>query len=130
VHPLPEPAGAAVGGAEATAGYGGANNGTKQEAPMHEVIDEPDIGRLVVTVDGRVAELIYRIVGKRLVIIHTEVPEELGGQGIAGELVRAAIERSRRDGLTVVPLCPFAREWMADHPEAVSDVSVDWKARD
>lgn len=96
---------------------------------MHEVIDDPGTGRFVVTVDGRVvAELDYRVVAKRLVIIHTEVPEELAGQGIAAQLVRAAIERARRDGLTIVPLCPFASQWMAGHPDAVGDVAVDWEA--
>jgi uncharacterized protein len=95
---------------------------------MDEVIDEPEAGRLMLAVEGYVAELSYRVRAKRLVIIHTEVPQELEGRGIAGQLVRAAIERARRDGLTVVPLCPFARQWMADHPDAVGDVAVDWEA--
>ena len=31
-----------------------------------------------------------------------------------------------REGLTVVPLCPFARKWLERHPQAASGVSVDW----
>lgn len=95
---------------------------------MYEVIDEPEAGRLVVAVEGQVAELSYRVRAERLVILHTEVPQELEGRGIAGQLVRAAIERARRDGLTVVPLCPFAAQWVAGHPDAVEDVAVDWEA--
>jgi len=26
----------------------------------------------------------------------------------------------------VVPLCPFARRWLEQHPEAAATVNVDW----
>jgi predicted GNAT family acetyltransferase len=92
-----------------------------------DVIDDPATGRLVLPVDGREASLFYRVVGRRLVILHTEVPEALGGQGLGGFLVRAALARAGRDGLTVVPLCPFARTWLTDHPDALDGVGVDWE---
>jgi predicted GNAT family acetyltransferase len=62
------------------------------------------------------------------VLVHTAVPPELEGQGIGGTLVRAALERAASEGLTVVPLCPFARGWLQRHPEAASQVVVDWGA--
>lgn len=44
------------------------------------------------------------------IFFHTEVDPELGGRGLAGVLVRAALEDSIRLHRTVVPLCPlFAR---------------------
>jgi predicted GNAT family acetyltransferase len=76
--------------------------------------------------DGAVAELRYRRRADRLVLVHTEVPEALEGHGIGGLLVRAAVDRAAREGLTVVPLCPFARDWLERHPQEASDVSVDW----
>lgn len=96
---------------------------------MAEVADVTDISgenQFELTVDGHTAMLVYRIDGNSLVLIHTEVPDELAGQGIGGTLVRAAIERSTRDGLTIVPRCPFARRWLERHPDEIGGVGIDW----
>lgn len=85
--------------------------------------------RFVCRSAGHEAELTYRLRGDRLVLVHTGVPDELGGQGVAADLVRAALEVARADGLTVVPLCPFARDWMKEHPEEVEGLDVDWESR-
>jgi uncharacterized protein len=77
------------------------------------------------TQDG-LAELIYRRRANRLVLVHTEVPEKLEGHGIGGLLVKAAVGRAATEGLTVVPLCPFARKWLERHPEMAGTVNVDW----
>ena len=90
------------------------------------VIDNRGESRFEAVVDGALAELIYRRRADRLVLMHTEVPEKLGSRGIGGLLVRAAVERAAREGLTVVPLCPFARSWLERHPQLASDVTVDW----
>jgi predicted GNAT family acetyltransferase len=74
--------------------------------------------------NGRLAELIYRRDPHQLVLIHTEVPPELEGHGIGGQLVRAAIDDAERRGLTVVPRCPFARAWLEQHPDEASRVQV------
>jgi uncharacterized protein len=91
-----------------------------------EVVDNPDASRFEVRADGWLAELIYRRHGQRLVLIHTEVPPELEGRGIGGALVTAAIDVAAREGLTLVPLCPFARGWLERHPDAASRADVDW----
>jgi predicted GNAT family acetyltransferase len=43
-----------------------------------------------------------------------------------GRLVTAAIDRAVRERLTLVPLCPFARDWLKRHPEAASRAAIDW----
>jgi len=93
---------------------------------LDRVVDDAGDHRFVLELDGEVAELVYRLNGKRLVLLHTGVPETLRGRGIAGRLVRAAVERAAAEGLTVVPLCPYAREWLKDHPEAATTVTTDW----
>ena len=52
-----------------------------------------------------------------LAIAHTEVPGAIGGRGIAGKLVRAAVEYARDAGLKVAPVCSYSSEWMDRHPE-------------
>jgi predicted GNAT family acetyltransferase len=90
------------------------------------VIDNTGASRFELREDGRLAELIYRVRGDRLVLVHTEVPVELEGRGIGGRLVTAAVDRAVREGLTLVPLCPFARGWLERHPEAASKAVIDW----
>ena len=82
--------------------------------------------RFVVEQDGALAELVYRTEPGRLVLVHTEVPESLGGRGIGATLVRAAVARASSEGLTVVPWCPFARRWLQDHPDDAATVTIDW----
>jgi uncharacterized protein len=90
------------------------------------VTDNQAESRFELWVDGRLAELPYRRNGNRLVLIHTEVPEELEGRGLGGTLVEAAVDRAARDGMTVVPLCPFARGWLQRHPDVASRAAIDW----
>jgi uncharacterized protein len=93
---------------------------------MASVLDDLEHNRLLFAEDGQEAELIYRVNGNRLVLIHTEVPEYFRGQGIGSLLVQAAVDRASKAGETVVPVCPYARKWLQDHPDAVSAVTVDW----
>lgn len=72
--------------------------------------------RFEIMVDGHVCELDYSLQGQVMTITHTGVPEQVGGRGIAGELVRAALEAARREGWKVVPACSYAQVWMERHP--------------
>lgn len=89
------------------------------------VIDHADRHRFELEVDGHVAELVYRLDGDRLVLVHTGVPDELGGRGLGGVLVRAAVDRAAADGLTIVPQCPFARSWLEKHPDEAARATVE-----
>lgn len=99
---------------------------SEQVSDSAEVTDNTDASRFELHADGWLAELVYRIRGDRLVLIHTEVPVELEGRGIGGRLVTAAVDRAVQEGLTLVPLCPFARDWLERHPEAASKAIIDW----
>lgn len=91
-----------------------------------QVTDNQAASRFELNLDGHLAELLYRRRADRLVLVHTGVPEALGGRGIGGLLVQAALNRAAGEGLTVVPLCPFARSWLERHPDATAAVNVDW----
>ena|SRR5450631_1740671 len=91
------------------------------------VVDVTGEGRFELRVDGHSAELVYGVEGTYLVLVHTGVPGALEGQGVGGRLVRAAVDRAVRDGLTIVPLCPFARGWLQRHPDEAARVPVDWE---
>jgi predicted GNAT family acetyltransferase len=91
-----------------------------------DVTDNQAESRFELRAAGHLAELVYRRRGNRLVLVHTEVPPELAGQGIGGRLVAAAVERAARQGLTVVPLCPFARQYLERRAGEAANVAIDW----
>ncbi|MEP1032222.1 GNAT family N-acetyltransferase [Ekhidna sp.] len=58
----------------------------------------------------RVAEMTYSIAGTdRIIIDHTEVSDAYRGGELGQKLVRKAVDDARRKGISIVPLCPFAR---------------------
>lgn len=94
---------------------------------MVEVVDDEAGHRVVVRADGgSEAELVYRRDGERIYVEHTEVPAAFRGQGTGGRLVSAALDLARREDLTIVPWCPFARRWLEEHPDAAAGVAIDW----
>ena len=79
-----------------------------------DVTHSPETSRFV----SGDAYLSYERTGDSLDIQHTIVPEDMGGQGVGGELVRAAVAYVRAEGLELVVTCPFAKKWLAKHPDA------------
>ena len=73
--------------------------------------------RFVTVVDEVQAHLDYKLAGGVLAITHTIVPPAIGGRGIAGRLVEAALAHAREAGLKVDPQCSYAGAWMRRHPE-------------
>lgn len=75
-------------------------------------------GRYRIVVEGVEAEMTYSRAGKQLIIIdHTDVPAALRGRKVGERLVRQAVEDARREGVSIIPLCPFAKAQIERHPE-------------
>ena len=68
-------------------------------------------------VGGFVSRIVYRKLGDKIYLTHTEVPAPLEGKGIASMLVKKALEDIRQKGLRLVPLCPFVIRYVQRHPE-------------
>lgn len=47
------------------------------------------------------------------VFFHTKVDDAYAGQGLGRELVVAALEATRADGLRVMPVCPYVAKLVA-----------------
>ena len=80
--------------------------------------------RFEATVDGHLAELVYRQVGDRLILVHTGVPDALAGHGLAGRLAQTAVDYAIEHGLSIVPQCPYVRAWLEKHPEVADTVTI------
>ena len=60
--------------------------------------------------DVQVGELTYqRTTPERMIIDHTRVFEGFEGQGIARQLVMAAVVFARQNNRTIIPVCSYAR---------------------
>jgi hypothetical protein len=79
--------------------------------------NNPAAQRFEARVDQHLAQLAYEQSEQRIIFTHTEVPEQLRGQGIAAKLARIALEHARTQKLTVVPRCPFVKGYIEKHPE-------------
>ena len=73
--------------------------------------------RFEVEVEGAPCVLDYTLAEGGMAITHTVVPPAAGGRGVAGELVRTALDYARMQGWKVAPLCSYADAWMTRHPD-------------
>jgi predicted GNAT family acetyltransferase len=91
-----------------------------------EVRDNPGQSRFEILVDGNVAGFAaYRRRPGALAFTHTEVDDEYEGQGLGGKLVSEALSQVKAEGLSVLPFCPFVREYIERHPELLELVPAD-----
>jgi predicted GNAT family acetyltransferase len=67
--------------------------------------------------DHAIAAAYYREADGRLVFIHTEVPSEFSGLGIATELARGTFDLLRQTKRKAILLCPFMVHFFSTHPE-------------
>ena len=84
---------------------------------QEEVTDNRERDQFEMRVGGALARIVYRRENGRIALVHTEVPDELSGQGVGSRLVRGALDRIRAEGLRIIPSCSFVAAYMARHPE-------------
>ena len=73
--------------------------------------------RFELDVEGHIAFVTYRKSSGAITLVHTEVPPQLEGRGLASHLVRAAFDHARDNGMDVLPVCSYVRTWAQRHPE-------------
>ncbi len=102
-------------------GAGGKPGRDLEDGPMHspaaEVTHNAAARRFEAKVDGLVCRCDYRMHGNTMMLVHTEVPPQLEGRGLASLLVRAAFEHAKARGMDVMPVCSYVRTWVQRHPE-------------
>jgi predicted GNAT family acetyltransferase/glutaredoxin len=90
------------------------------------VADVPAAGRYELKVGGRLIGLLaYRKRDGRVALTHTEVSEACEGRGFGSRLVGVALDDARRQGLHVLPLCPFVAHYIDTHPQYADLVARD-----
>ena len=82
------------------------------------VVDVPERNRYELRLGGKLIGLLaYRRRGDRIAFTHTEVDPSCERHGFGSLLVATGLDDARRQGLAVVPLCPFVTHYIEKHPE-------------
>lgn len=82
------------------------------------VRNNPGRSRYELLIDGDLAGVAdYSIVEDRVVMPHTEIQQQLRGQGMGAVLVRNALDDLRSSGRTVVPQCWYVAQFIDENPE-------------
>jgi predicted GNAT family acetyltransferase/glutaredoxin len=88
------------------------------------IADVPEASRYELRLDGRlVGFAAYRRRNNRIVFTHTEVDPSCAGRGLGSRLAAFALDDTVRQGLEVVPLCPFVAHYIDEHPEYEAQVA-------
>ena len=77
--------------------------------------DNREASRYEVEIEGAVAFLEYARRPGAIILIHTEVPAALRGQGIAAILAKWALDEARAEQVRVIAKCPYVRAYMTKH---------------
>ena len=87
-------------------------------AEDYKLIDNEEKHRYEFQIDGKIAEIDYiKSNNGEIYLVHTEVPASLGGKGVGSQLAEKALADIERQGLRLVPLCPFVAGYIYKHPE-------------
>jgi predicted GNAT family acetyltransferase len=82
-----------------------------------EIVNNKKQLQFEVLLGGHKAELVYRMRKKTMFFMHTKVPKEIGGQGVASKLASTALEYAKEKGFKIAVLCPFVSAYVKKHPE-------------
>jgi predicted GNAT family acetyltransferase len=86
-------------------------------AMADQVHDNAAKSRYELDVDGHVAFVDYRLRPDRILLVHTEVPSELGGRGVGSKLAKGTLDAVRARGLKAEIRCDFLDAYVKKHPE-------------
>lgn len=93
------------------------------------ITDNTEELRFETPIDSGFAFISYRWEHGKLALMHTEVPEESEGEGVAKELVKFAFEQAKQQQRKVIVFCPYISAYLNHHPEYKELVEKDYNAK-
>jgi predicted GNAT family acetyltransferase len=84
----------------------------------YTVRDNQDRQRYELVIDNEIVSIAdYRLDGDSVVVPHVETSPAHRGRGNADRLMAGMLDDLRDGGRTIVPLCPFAANYIHQHPD-------------
>lgn len=83
-----------------------------------DVVNDTEHGRWLADISGdTIAELSYRYVGGRVVLMYAWVERIYRGHKVASELIARVLDEIRQSGKKITIVCPVVGEFISAHPE-------------
>jgi len=82
-----------------------------------QLINNQAIHNFELFVDGHRSFIDYQQRGDKFFLIHTEVPQELEGRGVAAALVEKTFKYLEANHFKMVPYCEYIKVYLKRHPE-------------
>jgi predicted GNAT family acetyltransferase len=79
--------------------------------------------------ERRIGLAAYRRRDGLIAFTHTEVDESWAGRGFGSRLAAAALDDAGRQGLHIVPLCPFIAYYIEQHAEYAGLIAPNYHAK-
>ncbi len=84
---------------------------------LFQVHNNPEEQRYEVRIGDDIAFLMYEQKESQTIFLHTHVPPSLEGQGIGSAIARQALTDALNEKRWLIPLCPFIRGYLLQHPD-------------
>lgn len=84
---------------------------------LSKITNNKKNGQFEYKTEEHLAYLTYRLRKKTMFFMHTTVPEELAGQGLASALALEALNYAKEKGYLIAVMCPFVSGYVKKHPE-------------
>lgn len=94
----------------------------KEYNPIHN----EKLLRFEIQEGNSVAFLEYRYYKKDIAFVHTEVPEEMEGRGVASSLTEYAFKFAKTQKKLVMIYCPFVGAYLKRHPELKEQIDKEF----
>ncbi len=73
--------------------------------------------RFEIELEGYTGYLEYVLGERTMDLIHTYVPEEIGGKGVAAALVEEVLTYARDNNMKIIPTCSYIELYLVRHQE-------------
>ena len=92
----------------------------------HTVRDNPDRQRYELVINDEIVSIAdYRVDGDSVVVPHVETNPAHRGQGNADRLMAGMLDDLRATARTIMPLCPFAADYIDQHLDQQDLLTID-----
>jgi len=82
-----------------------------------ELVNNEALHNFEFFIEGQRSFIDYKTKGNKIYLVHTEVPQELQGQGVAEALVEKAFQYIEAQHMILIPMCSYVQLFLKKHPE-------------
>ena len=86
-------------------------------AEQYQILNNEKLLHFEIYEGDSIAYLEYRYYKKDIAFMHTEVPDNMSGKGVASALAAYAFQYAKENKKPVMVYCPFVAAYLKRHPK-------------